>query len=857
VAVPITQYLTTEAIDALRAAIIDAGGNEVFLLGTLNEQDRICGVRVLARGNPHAVPALLQVPRPGEVVIHNHPSGVLTPSEPDLQVASALGNNGIGVFIVNNAVTETYVVVEPVRDHAPALLPESEVAAMLAPDGVIAARLSDYEHRPQQLAMSRAVTTAFNDATTLTVEAGTGTGKSLAYLLPTMLWSLRNRQRVIVSTHTINLQEQLIKKDLPFLTEHAGLACTTALVKGRGNYLCRRKAAQVEAQGALLVEDDHQRELKELLAWAQRSTDGSLSDLPVRPRPEVWEQVVSENDNCLRARCPFYSTCFFYSARRAAAKADVVVVNHHLLLADLALREELGSYSQNAVLPPASRVIIDEAHHLADVATAYFGARLSYAALERTLGRLRSIKDAARGLLPALVVLLESIEARDDRTIAEATVRWIDTRVMPRQNSVRVDAEQCFAELLTGLEDVLGREIAFGADDKLRIVPDFQTLPYWKLVTTTLTRLGRTLGEFADDLYAVCERLDQLSEEAGKQVMFLNTELAALQGRVASFAAGLLGFLDDDAKVCRWIEARHRGRTGKSLVFHMAPIEVGPLLRTALFEPFPTVVLTSATLSVDHRFDYLHQGLGLDRLSIPERVQALRVESPFDFANQALLAALRDMPDANTPAYEPATHEVIERVARSAQGGTFVLFTAYGALNRAAAAVGPALHAAGLTVLRQGDTNRHHLLRRFVSEPGAVLFATDSFWEGVDVRGDALRCVIITRLPFRVPTEPIEQARVEAITDRGGNAFAEHTLPQAVIKLKQGFGRLIRSRTDRGAVVLLDSRIVRKRYGQVFLDSLPPARRLVADRQTVYGALQQFFTTHFRAARATRESHDV
>jgi ATP-dependent DNA helicase DinG len=305
----------------------------------------------------------------------------------------------------------------------------------------------------------------------------------------------------------------------------------------------------------------------------------------------------------------------------------------------------------------------------------------------------------------------------------------------------------------------------------------------------------------------------------------------------------LLVFLDDDENTCRWIEMRSRPRTGKSIAFNTAPIAVGPLLRKALFEQFPTVVLTSATLAVDQRFDYVHDRLGLSELSDPDRVRTLRVESPFDFEHQALLAIPRDLPEPNDPRYEAATHAVIAETLRATRGGTFVLFTAYGALKRAVQALGSQLQTQGLTVLQQGDTNRHLLLNRFVSEPHAVLFATDSFWEGVDVRGDALRCVIITRLPFRVPTEPIEQARVEAIEGRGGNAFTEHTVPQAVIKLKQGFGRLIRSRTDRGAVVLLDSRVARKPYGRVFLDSLPPARRLVARRQVVYAALQDFFSS--------------
>jgi ATP-dependent DNA helicase DinG len=833
--------LSPSAVQALHAAIADAGGNEVFLLGTLDDQQVVGSVRVLARGNRHAVPALLQVPRPGEVVIHNHPSGTLQPSDADLAVAAALGNNGVGAYIVNNAVTEIYVVVEPHLAAAPVRIETVHAAGLLAPGGVIAGRLGGYEHRPQQLQMLDAVAAAFNRDTTLTVEAGTGTGKSLAYLLPAIAWSALNRQRVIVATHTINLQEQLMRKDLPFLTEQAGLKCTTALVKGRGNYLCRRKAAQVAAQGALLVEDDQQRELNDLLAWAQRTTDGSLSDLPVRPRPDVWEQVVSENDNCLRARCPFYSTCFFYTARRAAAQADVIVVNHHLLMADLALRDELGSYTQNAVLPPAQRMIIDEAHHLADVATSYFGLRLSYAAIERTLGRLRSLKHADKGLLPALLLALESIDRPEDQPAAQGAVRVIEEQLLPRRLSVLVDAEQCFAELLSGLEEELGREITAGADQKLRVTDAFRERPYWHGLENRLTHLSTRLDTLANDCERVCERMEELSDAASKQVLFLGTELRALQGRIAGFAAGLLAFIGGGENTCRWIEARQRPRTGTSVAFHTAPIAVGPLLRQALFEQFPTVVLTSATLAVDGRFDYLHEQLGLDQLSDRGRVRTLRVESPFDFEAQALLAIPKDLPEPNDPRYEAATHAAITETVRASQGGTFVLFTAYGALNRAVAAVGPALHAAGLTVLQQGETNRHTLLNRFVADPRAVLFATDSFWEGVDVRGDALRCVMITRLPFRVPTEPIEQARVEAIESRGGNAFAEHTVPQAVIKLKQGFGRLIRSRADRGAVVLLDSRIVRKPYGRVFLDSLPPARRLIADRPVVYAALHRFF----------------
>lgn len=844
-----SQHFTETARRTARDAIRDAGGNEVFLLGTLDESGAVESVRVLARGNRNAVPALLQIPRPGEVVIHNHPSGNLTPSGPDLDIASALGNNAVGAYIVDNDLSEIYVVVEPHRPESSDPLDKRITEELLGPGGRVSEALDGYEHRPQQQRMLAAVVDAFNEDALLTVEAGTGTGKSLAYLIPAVDWALRNKERVVVATHTINLQEQLIGKDLPLLTEKVGRPVTAALVKGRGNYLCQRKAEQVRAQPGQLIEDDLVRELNAILDWAKRTKDGSLGDLAARPRPEVWEQVVSENDNCLRARCPHYSTCFFYSARRDAASADVIVVNHHLLLADLALRAELGSYSQNAVLPPAQRIIIDEAHHLEDVSTNYFGMRASYRTIERTFGRLQSSTAAHKGVLPALQVQLEAIERPEDRILAEGALRVVEERLLARRAGVLADAQETFLHLLAGFESHIGTSIVAGREHKLRIVPALVQSPFWSLVDNGLRRLSTALRDYADDFEPLRERLDSLSEESEKRITSLATEAFAMRNRIAAYADSLASFIDGDESVCRWVEARNRGRFGTTLSFHTAPIHVGERLREALFEQFPTVVMTSATLTVGKSFDYLHRRTGIDGIAERERVRTLHVDSPFDFASQALLAVPRDFPDPANQRYEPATHEALRRILAATGGGTFILFTAYGALNRAVQALESDLQRQGLQVLRQGEANRQLLLDRFIANPRSVLFATDSFWEGVDVRGNALRCVVITKLPFRVPTEPIEEARVEQIQKRGGNPFVEHALPQAVIKLKQGFGRLIRSKDDHGAVVLLDSRVVTKFYGKTFLESLPPARRLVTSTAAMLDGLDSFFG-HSDTARA-------
>ncbi len=613
------------------------------------------------------------------------------------------------------------------------------------------------------------------------------------------------------------------------------------MLKGRGNYLCKRKAEQVEAQGAQLIEDEFADELRQVLDWSRESKGGSLADLPARPRPQVWEQLVSENDNCLRARCPHYSECFFYSARRAAAAADILVVNHHLFMTDLALREETANYTQTAVLPPAARVIIDEAHHLEDVATAYFGSHVTLAMFDRTFNRLQSRRNPAKGVLPALQMALESIDRGDDAMVAQGAVGWMEARLLPRRASLGTEAEECFARLLSAHEKLPQHQAASSAEDKLRITPSVRDTAFWAFAVERLGVLATAVDAYAVDFAGVLERIEQLSDGIGNQVRYLAAELGALGSRLAGLAAALLAFTDEDENQCAWVELRRSSRAGPLISFHTAPIEVAPLLRRALFDRFDTAVLTSATLAVDRRFDYLHQRLGIEGVDPPERIRSLRVESPFEFPRQARLLVPSDLPEPNSPDYEPATHQAIRHALSITQGGTFLLFTAYGALNRAFAALKDELHRFGLTPLRQGESSRHVLPTRFTQDRGAVLFATDSFWEGVDVRGDALRCVTITRLPFRGPTEPIEQARVEALEARGGNAFMDHAVPQAVIKLKQGFGRLIRSRSDRGCVLILDSRIVHKHYGGAFLASLPPARQIIGPQRLVFKEMAAFF----------------
>lgn len=721
-------------------------------------------------------------------------------------------------------------------------LDPDKIAAELSPAGFLARHLQGYENRPEQVNMARAVARTFADGGVLAVEAGTGTGKSLAYLVPAIHWSRENGERVIVSTRTINLQEQLVKKDLPFLAERLGVAFRAALVKGRGNYLCLRKAAELRAEPALAIEDASRGEIEAILAWGSETRDGSLAELDFVPRPEAWGLVAAEHDDCLRARCPDYENCFFYKARREAAAADLLVVNHHLLMADTLLRAVLPDEEQSGVLPKATRVILDEAHHLEDVATDYFGSEVTARRIERILSRLQNPRTPTRGVLPALATLLREIRSPEDRPAAEGAMRWIEERLRRRAPELAAEAVRCFDSVLLELQAELRESSGAAALQEaqhLRLLPDFRETSLWKSTRSRVSSLAESLESFASEIRPVLERLASFSESSAERTLFLFTQLQALAGRIAAAATDLRVFTEETPDLCRWLDFRFPGDAPSRLSLCSAPIAVGPRLRDSLFERFETSILTSATLTVEGRFDYFFKRNGI--ASLPsDRVRSLRLPSPFHFSEQALIAVPADLPEPDAAGHESALHDAVARLVEASGGGAFVLFTSYAALLRAHAALEPLLCEKGLKVLRQGELGRHVLLDRFRRNSSSVLFATDSFWEGVDVRGRGLRLVVIAKLPFRVPTEPIQQARVEAIESQGGNAFADFALPQAVIKLRQGFGRLIRSHDDCGVVALLDSRIARRRYGEVFLNSLPHARLVMGSSESVFAEVEKF-----------------
>jgi ATP-dependent DNA helicase DinG len=840
----ISSYLSPDAIAYMQKCITEAKGNEVFFRGKLNDEKIVESAQVLARGNREMVPAIMQAISPGDVVIHNHPSGGLEPSNADLSVASQLGNKSVGFYIINNSASQIYVAVEPFAKKTTTLLQPAALRQALSAGGPISKTLEAFEERQPQIEMLDHVARAFNENKVAAIEAGTGTGKTLAYLLPAIEWSVNNRERTVISTHTINLQEQLVFKDIPLLQNALSTKFKAVLVKGRSNYACLRKLSEADKQTDMFADSEQQSELRNLIEWSNKTKDGSKSDLSFMPRPEVWEKIQSESDTTLRAACPFYHRCFFYNARREAADADLLVVNHHLLFADLAVRSVAGASSEVAVLPPYKRLILDEAHNIEDVASSYFGVAVSYYGIRRILSKLlRRRGDKITGSLPFALSKLQSHAKKIPRELIDQMRTHIEMSTEKKVELLEVQLSEMMERLFYWTS--AHRKDSF-AEFKLRITPAIRRERGWQeIVVTEAPKLIAAMRALSADLSQVDKHLDRLEEFIGAEAASLAVDLRAQSGRLVEAASGVEQVLlkDDEINV-RWLEVRE-GNYGNIVRLYTAPLEVAPILKKAVYDNFPTVVMTSATLTVAHDFAFLRRRLGIDLVKA-RRLDCVQLDSPFDFERQALIAIATDMPEPNAADFAEALSGKLLEALRLSNGRALVLFTAYGLLNRMHEELAPELAQLGIAAYKQGIENRTRLIEKFRADVNSVLFATESFWQGVDVQGEALQAVIFPRLPFKVPSEPMLEARVEAIDRNGGNSFMEYSVPQAVIKFKQGFGRLIRSKSDFGAVVIFDRRVVSKFYGRLFLQSLPKCRVVTGLSQEVFFEMEGFLRASAR-----------
>jgi ATP-dependent DNA helicase DinG len=648
--------------------------------------------------------------------------------------------------------------------------------SIFGPDGLIARTHPEYEHRPGQIEMAEAVLRAFEQKHHLIVEAGTGTGKTLAYLVPAIAAACGNGARVVISTGTKNLQEQLMDKDIPFLQETLPAKFRAAVMKGRNNYACLHRIKRAESTPFLegLEQID---QFDEVFRWVTQTDTGDRAELSNLPENlPFWRHIDARSDTCLGQKCPDFEPCFITRMRQRATDADVIVVNHHLFFADLALRN--GAYG--AVLPDYAAVILDEAHQIEDVASEYFGSHVSSYQLDDLLRDVSYLK----------------IDDRD----TEKELRGVIARV------------QRFGDLFwVSFHEGRGLEGRFTLARRSRPAPRTERGGWGEDPDPGLHESGQGTDNRHRDAYAA---LDNVLHR-------LETTLAILQDASADAESILrrtrqlrfdLNFIvsASDQQFVYWIERRGRG-----VFLRASPIDVSGLLQDKLFEKVPTVILTSATLSSAGNFRFIRERLGLDE------GEEMIAETIFDFQNQAVLYLPKTMPDPRSPQWGRAAADEVISIINATEGRAFVLSTSFAGMNEMFERVASQIDYPAFV---QGSASKAELLKKFRATPNAVLFATSSFWQGVDVRGEQLSCVIIDKLPFAVPSDPIIAARQRHIEEQGGSSFYEYSVPQAIISLKQGLGRLIRSTTDRGVLAILDPRLRTKIYGQSFLRSLPPCR---------------------------------
>ncbi|MFP4580523.1 MAG: helicase C-terminal domain-containing protein [Candidatus Sumerlaeia bacterium] len=843
----IAQYFDDSAATFMRSTIEDYGGVEVFFVGFVNEDGVVNEVEPLAFGSKDAVPAIEQLATPGSVVIHNHPGGNLEPSNADLQIASRFGNAGVGSYIVDNGVRNLRIIVPVMKPRERQNLDLRKLEALIKPDGPLSRSLPNFEYRPQQVEMLQGVTDAFNYDGIAVIEAGTGTGKSLAYLIPAIHWATQNSEKVIVSTNTINLQEQLIRKDLPFLQQHLSLKFKAELMKGRGNYLCKRRIGFLVQTPDMFLDDPQTEQMRDIIEWANKTKDGSLSDLGFIPDYDVWEQICCDPDNCTRVKCPHYANCFFFMARRRAAAADLVVANHHLVMADLAVRRETGNFTSTAVLPAYKRIVFDEAHNVEDVATRYFGICITRRALSRILARLVHRERSHYGLLPFLRDQMTMMSYSNPSPILAEAVELIDTKLISLRNQLAGQFRELMDHCANGLEHILRQNARPGQELQLRITPDVERSEFWQRTLKRSIQASTEMMEILQKgLVQVRGAILKLPEKAREQFDNPAGELHSLARRLEARVNEFRNFYTIGENRCRWIEVRAaRGNRDAIVRLYSLPLDVQNDLNECVFTRTPSVVMTSATLAVEKRFDFFLGQVGLDAAhSSPEkieRINALALDTPFDYERQAFIGVPVDIPEPREYAFTDAACQFLLPALQISRGSAFVLFTSYSQLDQFYRKLEPMLKPLGYTCLRQGGENRQALLQRFKNDRTSILFATASFWEGVDVPGDALRLLVLVKLPFRVPTDPLVQARIERLEDMGEDAFNAYSVPQAVIKFKQGFGRLIRTKDDTGAVLVLDKRVSTKRYGRVFLNSLPSRTVHQSDAEDVLFELNRFF----------------
>ena len=811
----IEDLFSSSVIKYIRSEIASSNENEVFFVGEINHDGKVTSVSVGSRGNLHSVPVNQDLKRKGSVLIHNHPGGNLTPSDADLSVAAVSSENAQGFYIINNDVTEIYVVVEPVLPKVIKKLDVDDAAFYISKDGPLEKINENFEERLSQIELLKNIVKTFNQNKTGVFEAGTGVGKSYAYLIPSILWAVQNNERVVISTGTINLQQQLCLKDIPQAIKITGKPVKFILMKGRQNYICKRRLQDALNSKDLFENND---DLDRIAQWQDSCDSGSKSELSFLPSESVWNRINSESDACMALRCPYYSQCFVMKVKKEASAANILVVNHHLLFADIESRLHGAGYDDAVVLPPYKRIIFDEAHGIETAATSFFSESFNRFKILKPLNLLyRKKKNSAMGFL-------------------------FSVSMLSKEEEKSFQAYQMISKIksdLTNLE-TLALDLCI-QENNLWLNP--LTFRNFQPVLSMCQTLAKDISVFTS---LVLEVLDGVPEDDRDIPYFWETKV--LNRRLSDYSVILNDFFMWEEKPDKvfWLQKKNLPsdmQKDDELNFYInfieTPLDIAPLMNQGIFEPMDSVVCTSATLKTGRDFSYWLRHNGLYFSDSDEVLQG-EFFSPFPYKENMIFLVPKDIPFPDEPDFQIYVENVLKNLILKAKGRTLVLFTSYESLRLSYNNIFSTMLANGIKLLRQGSDDNARILKNFKDDVSSVLFATDSFWQGVDVPGESLSQVIIVKLPFTVPNDPVFKARSEAIRKKGGNSFMELSVPEAIIKFRQGVGRLIRKNTDKGTVVVLDRRIYEKQYGSLFLANVPECKKYYEPVSKILDIIEEF-----------------
>lgn len=782
--------------------IKNSGGNEVFFRGILNDEKIVDEIEVIAKGNRYSVPAILKRMKKQEIIIHNHPSGYLYPSDADVEVASIFANKmDGGAYIIDNDATNIYVITEAYFEENKKI----DIKPYFEKNGLLAQYFKEFEYRDEQLHMAEHIEKGLNDEKKVIVEAGTGTGKTLAYLIPSIEWALANEKKVIISTNTINLQEQLLNKDIPIAKKIIQNDFKYLLVKGRGNYLCNRKHANLLTTKVTDLDDfsDSQKsQFEALLKWGKETRTGDKSELYFETDFTVWEYFQSETDICSGSRCPYKSECFFLKAREERKKADILIANHHIFFSDLAIRKEIGFNTDYSILPEYGLVVFDEAHNVQKVARDYFSYEVSKYGFTKSMNQIHNVlnKKKHKGQLEVLINYLKNRNYEDKENIEKT----LENEVRINHNNLFKSGRDYFDRLIEIFSKGQIGSVSY------RIKKDeIMTSSFYSILNDVKENF---ILEFNTYL-KVIRRVNSVIKDVEDNDGIINDFIKYVE-RLETFFENFkfINSLDDEDFIY-WVEVNNKKSNSKLVA---TPLKIDGELNENLYENLKQLIFTSATIAVENNFDYFKKSIGLE-----EETYDKIIASPFDYDRQMKVYIPNDLPDPNSREFLDEIETLLKKMIFKTRGRTFVLFTSYKSLNYMYYMLKDELEEKEIDLFIQGMFPRTKIVEMFKNSDAPVLFGTDSFWEGVDVKGEKLVSVIIVKLPFKVPSDPITEAIIETYEQQGKNPFIEYQIPESVIKFKQGIGRLIRSKEDRGIITILDNRIINKKYGKYFLDSIP------------------------------------